>query len=272
MALRVRRRDLRSPASWWANPREAMELLRAQPADTKWRWSTQAPQPRHRAVTTCRRRCCPAAAMAMAPHAPGMLATERRKMVLVDKDGKAQVGTTTATAGLGAGDEDGQRIEKRVQVIVDDKGNPTARGRRTRPAGSGPAAAEGRLIHELRPRDGASGLSQTVIWSDQLSLRVAGDRFAVAGSALLRPCSRRWLSTALAGAAPARPAAWKGSEMRIWCWTITDMAALPWRSAYDNETHIQSSGHATGLCHPLQVERIVESPRDLQRPRFCSNW
>jgi hypothetical protein len=54
---------------------------------------------------------------------------ERRKFVMVDKDGKRTEwegdAGDTPPAWVQAMPKDGKRVEKRVQVIVDDKGNRT---------------------------------------------------------------------------------------------------------------------------------------------------
>ena len=150
-----------------ANPRDAMDALRAQPAESKVAVdylrdrkaaSTQVSVPK--AMTFALPR------VAVAPRAPGETgAVERRKMIFVGPDGKVQsfdggdsVATFVRTPGDAtrvetrkivmidkdgkrrewegdAGDtppawvqampKDGQRIEKRMRVIVDDKGNKT---------------------------------------------------------------------------------------------------------------------------------------------------
>ena len=150
------------------NPREAMELLRAQPADTKV--AVEYLRDRNRATAQVNvPKALPFSLprVAMAPHAPGMPgAVEHRKMVFVGEDGKAQIfgdGKAPPTwvpkdgkqvekrkyvmidkdgkrrewegdagdappAWVQAMPKDGQRIEQRVQVIVDDKGNKTVIG------------------------------------------------------------------------------------------------------------------------------------------------
>jgi hypothetical protein len=54
---------------------------------------------------------------------------DKRKVVMVDKDGKRTEwegdADDTPPAWVEAMPKDGKRVEKRVQVIVDDKGNKT---------------------------------------------------------------------------------------------------------------------------------------------------
>ena len=144
------------------NPREAMEALRAQPADAKVAVdylrdrkaaSAQVSVPKAMPFSIPR--------LEMAPKAPGMPGAieqrkmmfvgadgtaqtfegrhgkapkdgqrvEKRKYVMVDKDGKRIEWEGDAgdapPAWVTALPKDGQRVEKRVQVIVDDKGNKT---------------------------------------------------------------------------------------------------------------------------------------------------
>ena len=66
----------------------------------------------------------------MLPHAPDMPGSvDRRKYVIIDKDGKrseweGDAGDTPPDWAQ-ALPKDGKRVEKRLQVIVDDKGNKT---------------------------------------------------------------------------------------------------------------------------------------------------
>ncbi len=138
------------------SPREAMDALRAQPADGK----VAVEYLRDRATATAQVSVPKALPFkvpmaAMAPRAPGMPgAIEHRKMVFVGEDGKVQTwddkdgkrvekrkyvvldkdgkrrewegdAGDTPPAWVQALPKDGQRVEKRVQVIVDDKGNKT---------------------------------------------------------------------------------------------------------------------------------------------------
>lgn len=150
-----------------ANPREAMDALRAQPADAK----VTVEYLRDRSSATAQvivPRAMPFALprIAAAPRAPGMSGAvghrkmifvggdgkvqafdlgdgkappagapkdgkqvEKRKYVMVDKDGKRTEwegdAGDTPPAWVQAMPKDGKRIEKRVQVLVDEKGNKT---------------------------------------------------------------------------------------------------------------------------------------------------
>src|SRR5690606_39002004 len=139
-----------------ANPREAMEALRAQAPDSK----VAVEYLRDRVAATGQinvPKALPFALprVAMAPHAPGTpaaigkrkmvfvgedgkvqtwddgdgKAVEKRKYVVIDKDGKRREWEGDAgdapPAWVQALPKDGQRVQKRVQVIVDDKGNQT---------------------------------------------------------------------------------------------------------------------------------------------------
>lgn len=114
-----------------ANPREAMELLRAQPADGKVavdylrdRKTATAQVSVPKAMTFALPR------MAAAPRAPGVPgepgAIQHRKMVFVGPDGKVQTfehgDGKTPPAWL---PKDGPRVEKRKYVMVDKDGKRT---------------------------------------------------------------------------------------------------------------------------------------------------
>ena len=140
------------------NPREAMEALRAQPADGK----VAVEYLRDRASATAQVSVPKALPfkvpmVAMAPRAPGMppgavehrkrvfvgedgkaarawddkdgKKVEKRKYVVVDKDGKRREwegdADDTPPTWVQALPKDGKRVEKRMQVIVDDEGNKT---------------------------------------------------------------------------------------------------------------------------------------------------
>ena len=108
-----------------ANPRDAMDALRAQPADGK----VAVDYLRDRKVATAQVSVPKAMTFALprvsvAPRAPGERgAVERRKMIFVGPDGKVQtfdggdgVATFVRTPG------DGTRVEKRKYVMVDKDG------------------------------------------------------------------------------------------------------------------------------------------------------
>lgn len=114
-----------------ATPREAMDALRAQPADGK----VAVEYLRDRATATAQVSVPKALPFvlpraAMLPHAPDMPGSvDRRKYVIIDKDGKrseweGDAGDTPPDWAQ-ALPKDGKRVEKRLQVIVDDKGNKT---------------------------------------------------------------------------------------------------------------------------------------------------
>lgn len=110
------------------SPREAMEALRAQPADGKVAvdylrdrkaGTAQVSVPKALPFTLPR--------AAMAPHAPGMPgAVEHRKMVFVGEGGKVQAwedGDGKAPpAWVAEGPKDGKRVEKRKYVVIDQDG------------------------------------------------------------------------------------------------------------------------------------------------------
>lgn len=114
-----------------ANPREAMDALRAQPAEGK----VAVDYLRDRAAATAQVNVPKALTfslprMAMAARAPGMPdVVEKRKYVIIDKDGKRSEwegdAADTPPDWAQALPKDGKRVEKRLQVIVDDKGNKT---------------------------------------------------------------------------------------------------------------------------------------------------
>jgi hypothetical protein len=101
-----------------ASPREAMEALRAQPAESK----VAVEYLRDRKQGTAQVSVPKALPFAMprvaiAPHAPGMPgAAGHRTMVIVDSDGKAASGLAP---------KDGTRVEKRRYVMVDKDGKRT---------------------------------------------------------------------------------------------------------------------------------------------------
>jgi membrane-associated protease RseP (regulator of RpoE activity) len=111
-----------------ANPREAMELLRAQPANGK----VAVDYLRDRKAATAQVSVPKAMTFALprmpaAPRAPGApAAIEHRKMVFVGTDGKVQTfedgDGKTPPAWL---PKDGQRVEKRKYVMVDKDGKRT---------------------------------------------------------------------------------------------------------------------------------------------------
>ena len=111
-----------------ANPREAMEALRAQPADSKVAVEYLRDRKQGTAQVSVPK-AIPFALprVAMATHAPGMPgAVEQRKMIFVGGDGKVQ------TFELGDGKAppawaptDGKQVEKRKYVMVDKDGKRT---------------------------------------------------------------------------------------------------------------------------------------------------
>ena len=114
-----------------ANPREAMDALRAQPAEGK----VAVDYLRDRAAATAQVNVPKALPFvlpraAMLPRAPDMPGSvDRRKYVIIDKDGKRREwegdAADTPPDWAQALPKDGKRVEKRLQVIVDDKGNKT---------------------------------------------------------------------------------------------------------------------------------------------------
>jgi membrane-associated protease RseP (regulator of RpoE activity) len=111
-----------------ANPREAMEALRAQPADSK----VAVEYLRDRANATAQVSVPKAISfalprVAMAPHAPGMPGTiEHRKMIFVGGDGKVQTfehGDGMAPPAWAS--KHGKQVEKRKYVMVDKDGKRT---------------------------------------------------------------------------------------------------------------------------------------------------
>lgn len=134
------------------SPREAMDALRAQPAEGKVAVeylrdratsSAQVSVPKALAFTLPRAPVAPQAPMAPRPPAvPGIVEhrkmasagedgkkVEKRKYVVIDKDGKRKEwegnANDTPPAWVQSLPKDGRRVEKRVQVIVDDNGNKT---------------------------------------------------------------------------------------------------------------------------------------------------
>ena len=114
-----------------ANPREAMDALRAQPAEGK----VAVDYLRDRAAATAQVNVPKALPFvlpraAMLPRAPDMPGSvDRRKYVIINKDGKRRewegAAGDTPPDWAQALPKDGKRVEKRLQVIVDDKGNKT---------------------------------------------------------------------------------------------------------------------------------------------------
>lgn len=111
-----------------ASPREAMEALRAQPADSKvaveylrdrTKATAQVSVPKAMSFALPR--------IAVAPRAPGMPgAVEHRKMIFVGEDGKVQTfedGDGKAPPAWAT--KDGKRVEKRKYVMVDKDGKRT---------------------------------------------------------------------------------------------------------------------------------------------------
>ena len=112
------------------SPREAMDLLRAQPAESKVAVDylrDRAPGMAQLAVPKALPFTLPK--MPAPPYPPPMDGgkVEKRKIVMVDKDGKRQEwegdAGDTPPAWVQAMPRDAQRVEKRVQGVVDDKGN-----------------------------------------------------------------------------------------------------------------------------------------------------
>jgi membrane-associated protease RseP (regulator of RpoE activity) len=149
-----------------SNPREAMEALRAQAPESKVGVEyLRDRNPASAQVTVPKAMPLALPRIGMSPHGPGMPGTaehrkmifvggdgqvqafedggrmapvraprdgeqvERRKVVMLDKDGKRMEwegdAGDTPPAWVQAMPKDGQRIGKRVQVIVDDEGNKT---------------------------------------------------------------------------------------------------------------------------------------------------
>ena len=111
-----------------ANPREAMEALRAQPADSKVaveylrdrkQGAAQVSVPKAMPFALPR--------IAAAPRAPGMPgAVEHRKMIFVGGDGKMQTFEHgDGTAPPARMPKDGKQVEKRKYVMVDKDGKRT---------------------------------------------------------------------------------------------------------------------------------------------------
>lgn len=135
------------------SPREAMDLLRAQPSEGKVAvdylrdrkpGSAQVAVPKAMPFALPRSAAAPGERRTMVfvdkdgqvqsfdgsggkPPAGGPGKVDKRRIVMVDKDGKRQEweggAGDTPPAWAQAMPKDGQRVEKRVQVIVDDKGN-----------------------------------------------------------------------------------------------------------------------------------------------------
>ena len=111
-----------------SNPREAMEALRAQPADSKvaveyLRDRTQASAQ----VTVPKAMPFAVPRVAVAPRVPGVPgAVEHRKMIFVGEDGKVQAfehGDGVAPPAWAS--KDGKHVEKRKYVMVDKDGKRT---------------------------------------------------------------------------------------------------------------------------------------------------
>lgn len=111
-----------------ATPREAMEALRAQPADSK----VAVDYLRDRAAATAQvgvPKALPFSLprVAMAPHAPGMPGViEHRRMVFVGEDGKLQTGEDgdgkAPPAWVDGMPKDGRKVAKRKYVVIDKDG------------------------------------------------------------------------------------------------------------------------------------------------------
>lgn len=106
-----------------ANPREAMEALRAQPADGKVAVEyLRDRKPGAAQVSMPKAMPFALPPVAMAPHAPGMPgAGEHRQMIFVGGDGKVQ----TFESGDGKGPKDGTQVERRKYLMVDKDGKRT---------------------------------------------------------------------------------------------------------------------------------------------------